>query len=108
MCCGTWRRRERAPLVSGDHQASAARRCLTLLIEIIGWAAALIILAAYLLVSAGRLSGQSPAFQWMNVAGAAGFIVNSGYHGALPSAVLNIAWAAIGLVTLARLGRRPA
>lgn len=80
---------------------------IALLIEIIGWVGALVILVAYLLVSAERLSGQSPAFQWMNVAGAAGFIVNSGYHGALPSAVLNIAWAAIGLATLVRLARRP-
>ena len=78
---------------------------MTLLIEIIGWAAALLILASYLLVSLGRLSGTSPAFQWMNVVGAAGFIVNSGWHGALPSAVLNIAWAAIGIVTLVRLAR---
>lgn len=76
-----------------------------LLIEALGWAAALLILASYLLVSRGRLSGQSPLFQWMNVAGAAGFIVNSGWHGALPSAVLNIAWMAIGLFTLARLTR---
>ncbi len=75
-------------------------------IEVVGWAAALLILASYLLVSAGRLSGQSSVFQWMNVVGAAGFILNSGWHGALPSAVLNIAWMAIGLVTLARLARK--
>ena len=79
---------------------------MALIIEIMGWAAALTILAAYLLVSSGRLSGQSATFQWMNVVGAAGFIINSGYHGALPSAVLNIAWAAIGLFTLVRLARR--
>jgi len=79
-----------------------------ILIELIGWAAALLILASYLLVSTGRLDGQSSAFQWMNVAGAAGFIVNSGYHHALPSAVLNIAWMAIGLVTLVSLARRRA
>jgi len=72
---------------------------LTLAIEIIGWAAALLILASYLLVSMGRLLGTSPVFQWMNVVGAAGFIVNSGWPGARPSAVLNIAWAAIGSAT---------
>jgi hypothetical protein len=76
---------------------------MNVLVEIIGWAAAITILASYLLVSTGRLDGQSRAFQWMNVAGAAGFIVNSGWHGALPSAVLNIAWAAIGVWTLWRL-----
>lgn len=78
---------------------------MAILIEVIGWAAALLILASYLLVSLGRLSGTSVAFQWMNVVGAAGFILNSGWHGALPSAVLNIAWAAIGIVTLVRLAR---
>ena len=76
---------------------------MTVAIEIIGWASALLILASYLLVSMGRLSGTSVAFQWMNVVGAAGFIVNSGWHGALPSAVLNVAWMAIGIVTLGRL-----
>ena len=78
---------------------------MAILIEIIGWAAALLILASYLLVSLGRLSGTSAIFQWMNVVGAAGFILNSGWHGALPSAVLNIAWAAIGIVTLVRLAQ---
>ncbi|MGL4312788.1 MAG: CBU_0592 family membrane protein [Sphingomonas sp.] len=83
---------------------------MAILIEIIGWAGAVTILASYLLVSTGRLDGQSAAFQWMNVAGAAGFIINSGWHGALPSTVLNIAWAAIGIVTLVRLaqGKRAA
>jgi len=78
---------------------------MTIIIEIIGWAAALLILVSYLLVSMGRLSGTSVAFQWMNVVGAAGFILNSGWHGALPSAVLNIAWAGIGIFTLVRLAR---
>ncbi len=75
-------------------------------IEVVGWAAALLILVSYLLVSTGRLDGQSSTFQWMNVVGAAGFIINSGYHHALPSAVLNVAWMAIGLVTLISLARR--
>ena len=76
---------------------------LVLLIESIGWVGAGLILIAYLLVSAGRLSGQSAVFQWMNVAGAAGFIVNSGYHGAVPSTALNVVWLMIGLATLWRL-----
>ena len=56
----------------------------------------------------GRLTGRSPAFQWMNLAGAAGFVVNSGYHGAVPSAALNVVWMAIAAVTLWRImeGRR--
>jgi hypothetical protein len=71
-----------------------------IIIEIIGWAAAAIILAAYILLSLGRLEGRSYLYQWMNVVGAGGFIVNSGYNGAIPSAVLNVIWAAMGLFTL--------
>ena len=66
-----------------------------------------LILAAYLLVSMGRLTGKSPLFQWMNLVGAAGFVVNSGYHGAVPSAVLNVVWMMIGIVSLWQLRRRP-
>jgi hypothetical protein len=73
------------------------------LVEIAGWAGAVLILLAYLLLSAGRLTGQSPAYQWMNVAGAAGFVINGWWHGALPSAVLNILWMLIGGVALWRI-----
>ena len=39
----------------------------------------------------------------MNVFGAAGFIVNGWWHGALPSAVLNVIWMLIGGVGLWRI-----
>lgn len=74
-------------------------------IELIGWTGAGLILAAYTLVSLGRLQPQSYAYQAMNVAGAAGFIINSGYHGAIPNAALNLVWIAVGLFTLWRLWR---
>lgn len=79
---------------------------IAIAVEVVGWLSAGLILASYLLVSTGRLTGASPVFQWMNVAGAAGFIVNSGWHHALPSAVLNIAWMAIGVFSLVQLRRR--
>ena len=54
----------------------------------------------------GRLTGQSVVYQAMNVAGAAGFIVNGWWHGAIPSAALNIVWMLIGTFALIRLWRR--
>ena len=69
----------------------------------VGWAGAALILLAYLLLSAGRLTGQSPVYQGMNVVGAAGFIVNGWWHGALPSTVLNVIWMGIGAVALWRM-----
>ena len=78
---------------------------MTLLIEAAGWMGAGLILGSYILVSLGRLEGRSPAYQWMNVAGAAGFVVNSGWHGAIPSTALNIIWLGVGLATLWTLRR---
>lgn len=75
-------------------------------VEVAGWAGAFLILLAYLLLSAGRLTGQSLVYQAMNVAGAAGFIINGWWHGALPSAVLNVIWMLIGTIALIRLWRR--
>jgi hypothetical protein len=79
---------------------------IALFVEIVGWAGALLILAAYLLLSMGRLTGQSALYQGMNLAGAAGFVVNGWWHGAVPSATLNIVWALIGGVALWRIVRR--
>jgi hypothetical protein len=42
----------------------------------------------------------------MNVAGAAGFIVNGWWHGAMPSASLNLVWALIGGFALWRIVKR--
>ena len=76
-----------------------------LLVEAAGWTGALLILAAYLLISLGKVTGQSPLYQAMNVVGAAGFIVNGWWHGAIPSATLNVIWLGIGAAALWRIGR---
>jgi hypothetical protein len=73
------------------------------LIEAAGWIGASLILGAYILLSAGKMQGNSPAYQWMNVIGAAGFILNSGYHGAIPSVAINVLWIAIGGFALWRI-----
>ena len=65
-------------------------------VEVAGWIGALLILGGYALLTAGRLTGNSLAYQVMNVAGAAGFIVNGWWHGAIPSTALNVIWLLIG------------
>lgn len=79
---------------------------IALFVEIVGWTGAGLILLAYLLLSIGRLTGQSALYQWMNVVGAAGFVVNGWWHGALPSTTLNVVWALIGGFALWRIARR--
>jgi hypothetical protein len=75
-------------------------------VEAAGWIGAALILLAYLLLSMGKVTGQSPLYQGMNVVGAAGFIINGWWHGALPSAVLNVIWILIGGVALWRIMQR--
>jgi hypothetical protein len=66
-------------------------------VEVIGWVAAAMMLSAYVLLTVGRLSARSNVYPWLNVLSGAGFIINSGFNGAYPSAFINVVWAAIGL-----------
>jgi hypothetical protein len=72
-------------------------------VEVAGWGGALLILLAYLLLSAGKLTGQSLVYQGMNIIGAAGFVINGWWHRAIPSAALNVLWLLIGGVATWRI-----
>lgn len=77
-----------------------------LAVEVAGWAGALLILLAYLLLSMGKLTGQSLTYQGMNIIGAAGFVINGWWHGALPVAALNVLWLLIGAIASWRILKR--
>jgi len=77
-------------------------------VEVIGWIGAALILGAYALLSTGRLRAESLTYQLMNILGAAGFVVNSGWNGALPSAAMNVVWMGIGIYALRQRRRLPA
>ena len=80
---------------------------LAILMEVVGWIGGTLILAGYFLLTNGKLDARSPTYQWLNVVGALGFIANSGWNGAWPSAALNVIWVGIGVVALVRIfGRR--
>jgi len=76
------------------------------LIDIIGWIGAVALLAAYALISAERVKAQSWLYQGLNLAGAAGLIVNSTYYGAYPSTFVNVIWTGIAIAALVAAGRR--
>ena len=65
---------------------------LNLLIEATGWIEAGLILLAYAMLSTGRIAARSRLYQGLNLLGAMGFVVNSGWNGAIPSAALNVIW----------------
>ena len=70
--------------------------------DVVGWLGAAALLAAYGLVSAGRVEGKSRRFQLLNLLGSAGLAANSGFHGAWPSVALNLVWMIIGVAALTR------
>ena len=80
---------------------------MRLAIEVVGWIGATLIILAYALLSAGKLQGDSRTYHLMNIFGAVGFVVNSGFNGAYPSAALNVVWIGIGGYALLQR-RRPA
>jgi len=75
-------------------------------VEVAGWIGALLILGAYALLSAGKVTGSSLSYQVMNIVGAAGFVINGWWHGALPSTALNVLWLLIGAVASWRILKR--
>jgi hypothetical protein len=74
-------------------------------VDISGWVGALLILGAFSLLSNGKLQARSALYQWMNVVGAMGLIVNSGWNTAWPSVALNVVWLGIAAYAL-RCNRR--
>ncbi|MEU6425549.1 hypothetical protein ABZ860_06585 [Microbispora sp. NPDC046973] len=77
-------------------------------ITIIGAAGAVVLLLAYALVSSGRMSADGLPYQLLNFGGATTLMINSAYHSAWPSAILNLVWSGIGVWTLSRLVARRA
>ena len=73
------------------------------MVESVGWAAAAMMLSAYVLLTLGKVSSRSKAYHWLYILSGAGFIINSGWNGAYPSAFINVVWMFIGLYGL--LGR---
>ena len=59
-------------------------------------------LAAYALLSTGRLAAQSPRYQWMNILGTLGIVVSLLQQWNLPSFIAQIAWITVGVVSLLR------
>jgi FtsH-binding integral membrane protein len=69
-------------------------------VETMGWVASLLIVGSYGLNLWGKLSAQHPIYVWANIIGGLFFIVNTYYHQAYPSMLVNIIWViiAVGLL----------
>jgi hypothetical protein len=78
-------------------------------IDIIGWIGSLEVIAAYMMVSFefGKKIDRK-VYQGLNLTGSLFLIINTIFHGAYPSAFVNVVWliiAAIALFNLAKVER---
>lgn len=72
-------------------------------VETIGWIASILIVGAFALNSFGKIPATSKLYQLANLVGGIFFIVNTVYHKAYPSAVVNVVWVIIALSALLKL-----
>jgi hypothetical protein len=74
--------------------------------HVFGNVGVLMVLAAYFLVSSGRIKSSAPLYQVLNLVGAAILVVYSVVLLAWASVVLNGIWMLIALVWLVKIRRR--
>lgn len=70
---------------------------MDLLMAVVGWLGAALLVAAYAMVTRGRLAGPDVVYQLMNLVGAVCLLGNTAYLAAWPSAFLNAVWLVIGM-----------
>ncbi len=73
------------------------------LIEIVGWYGAAALIVAYISVSFSWLSPQSFFFQALNLTGGIAIVLHSLSRKEYPSVVINVMWALVALIALAKI-----
>ncbi|GIH70893.1 CBU_0592 family membrane protein [Sphaerimonospora thailandensis] len=81
---------------------------MSTLITIIGMIGAVVLLYGYAMVSARKLAGDGLPYQLLNLGGGIALMINSAYHSAWPSAILNMVWGGVGVVAIGRVAARRA
>lgn len=69
-------------------------------IEIIGWIASVLIVGSYALNISGKLATNNKWYVWSNIIGGLFFVINTYFHHAYPSMVVNTIWVIIAIVMI--------
>ncbi|MBG0829272.1 hypothetical protein HS041_16010 [Planomonospora sp. ID67723] len=76
---------------------------MSLIVNLVGWAGAAAMLYGYAMVSASRMTGDGMPYQLINLFGSIALLINTAYHAAWPSTILNVVWGVIGVAAIARM-----
>jgi uncharacterized protein with PQ loop repeat len=71
-----------------------------ILIEVLGWIASVLIVGSYALNITGKLAANSKTYVVSNLVGGLFFVLNTYYHQAYPSMLVNFIWVIIAIVML--------
>ena len=77
------------------------------MVDLLGWIGSFEIILAYVLVSYEKLSATSKLFQWLNLSGSIGLLINTAYYRAFPSTVVNVVWFFVAVTALYRIIKKP-
>ena len=75
---------------------------MSVLIEVLGWIGSVLIVGSYALNITGRLAANNILYVVANIIGGVFFVVNTYYHQAYPSMLVNIVWVIIAIVMLSK------
>jgi len=71
-----------------------------MIIEILGWMGSVMVILAYALNIYKRLTSDSVLYYFLNIAGSSLLIINTLYHHAIPSMMVNVVWVLIAVVAI--------
>lgn len=70
------------------------------MIDVIGWIGSAMVVLAYALNMYKRLASDALSYYLLNIIGSIGLVINTLYHHAIPSAVVNVIWVIIAVFAL--------
>lgn len=71
--------------------------------ELAGWYGMIALIVAYGLVSFSVIAGDGIMYQLLNLTGGIGLIIVAASKGVVQSVLLNVFWAAIGIIAILRI-----
>jgi hypothetical protein len=77
-------------------------------VEILGWIGSVLIVGSYALNITGRLAANSKRYVLANIIGGIFFVINTYFHQAYPSMMVNIIWVIIAVVMINKKEKKEA
>lgn len=75
---------------------------MNIIVESLGWIASVLIVGSYTLNITGKLAAENKWYILANMIGGLFFVINTYFHQAYPSMVVNLIWVIIAIVMITK------